>query len=122
MGAVEPDGRGVAMLKYRQVLAYHVSSVLCELGTTADDVAFSLDGYGVRGWANDSNGNPVTLYLHAVMMADRRVRRVELAADSLRIWPVGGRRPVVVPLTAAIAEFMFLFDAGHFPWLTIAPP
>jgi hypothetical protein len=110
------------MLKCRQVLAHHVSSVLSDLGTTADDVAFSLDGYGARGWANDSNGTPVMLCLHAVMMADRSVRWVELAADGLHIRPAGGRRPFVVPLTAAIAEFMFLFDAAHFPWLTIAPP
>lgn len=110
------------MLKYRQALAHHASTVLSDLGTSAESVAFSLDGYSVRGWPNDSSGNPVMLYLHAVMMADRRVRWVELATDGLHVSPALGRRPVVVPLPAAIAEFMLLFDAGHFPWLSIAPP
>ena len=110
------------MFKYRRASAHYANRVLSDLGATAEDVAFSLDGYGVRGCPNDSSNNPVALYLHAVMMGDRRVHRVELAADGLHLWPAGGWRPIVVPLTAAVAEFMLLFDAGHFPWLTIAPP
>ena len=110
------------MFQYRQVLAHHASTVLSDLGTTAEDVAFSLDGYGARGRPNDSSGNPVTLYLHAVMMADRRVHRVDVTTDGVHVWATRGRRPIVVPLTAPVSEFMFLFDAGYFPWLSISPP
>jgi hypothetical protein len=98
-------------------------SLLFGLGSCRSEVAASLVSFGVRATPkDDSLGDAVAVYLRAVVGTDRRVRAITVQrghvrlrmARSVRFLP---HRPVVVPLTGAIREFISAFDEEFYPEL-----
>jgi hypothetical protein len=97
-------------------------SLLFGLGSCRRDVAASLVRFGVRATPKDSLGDAVAVYLRAVVGSDKLVRSIAVQrghvkirlARKARIVP---RRPVVVPLTGAIREFISAFDEEFYPEL-----
>jgi hypothetical protein len=62
----------------RAVPREDASRLLDELGRTASEVAASLYSVGVRARPSGVGDPPVTRYLHAVVEADSRVRRIKV--------------------------------------------
>jgi hypothetical protein len=106
------------MSEYRQ-LKRQVGDLLVGLGTTADEVASSLDASGVRGTPRSNRTCPVALYLSAVMGADPRVRSVTVGHCSMVIaLATPDLRPagrLLVQLPKPVRRFVSAFDALKYP-------
>lgn len=90
--------------------------VLASLGSTPNEVATSLQAFGVRGLPADIHQCAIALYLNAVVTGDRHVRAVAVWNDRIRI--SFGRffgRPTEVPLSGCLREFIDRFDAMSYP-------
>jgi hypothetical protein len=79
------------LLAERAALREDAARLLDELGGTAGDVAVSLYLVGVRARASKADPCSVARYLHAVMGADTRVKRIRvtkrwLAVKTNRRW------------------------------------
>jgi hypothetical protein len=97
-------------------------NLLFGLGGCRSEVAASLVSFGVRATPKDSRDDAVAVYLRAVVGSDKRVRSIAVQrgrvrirmARSLRFLP---HRPVLVPLTGAVREFISAFDEEFYPEL-----
>ena len=112
------------MSEYRQ-LKRQVGDLLVGLGTTADEVASTLDAAGVRGTPRSNRSCPIALYLSAVMCADPRVRSVTVGHCSMVIALVApDLRPagrLLVQLPKPVRHFVSAFDALRYPENVRAP-
>jgi hypothetical protein len=97
-------------------------SLVVGLGSCRRDVAASLVRFGVRAIPKDSLGDAVAVYLRAVVGSESRVRAIAVQRGHVRIRlarraRIIPRRPVVVPLTGAIRQFVSAFDEEFYPEL-----
>src|SRR5690348_10146576 len=74
--ATRQKGQTMRVLAERAALREDAAGLLDELGGTAGDVAVSLYLIGVRAPASNADASSVARYLHAVIGADTRVKRV----------------------------------------------
>lgn len=102
-------------------LSREVRQLLASLGRSRGEVAAALERAGVRAVPRDAAGNPVSLFLRAVIGADPNVKSVTVEDASvvveLRAW---WRPPVVVDLPAVVHDFTAAFDERCYPAL-LAP-
>ena len=69
----------------RAVLLEDTVRLLDELGGTASEVAATLYSFGVKERPSSAGDPPVARYLHAVVGADSRVRRIKVTRRWLRL-------------------------------------
>jgi hypothetical protein len=92
-----------------------VLDALKALGTTADAVARNLEAMGFKGCQSSENNCPVANYL---LSAITGARRVGVSTGYADVWDADdGDDPVSADWTAAVDEFIELFDNGRFPAL-----
>ena len=98
----------------RAALREDAARLLDELGGTASEVAVSLHSMGVRVWPSSGGDSPAGRYLHAVLGADTRVKRVKvtkrwLVLKTHRRW----RSTIRLRLPQPVREFTILVDAAR---------
>jgi hypothetical protein len=96
--------------------------LLFALGGCRSEVAASLVSFGVRATPKQPPGDAVAVYLRAVVGSHGKVRSIAVRRGHVRIGLVPSlrflpHRPVQVPLTGAIREFISAFDEGFYPEL-----
>jgi len=101
-------------------------AVLCELGTSPDEVAASLRAAGVHGVPRDNRSCAIALYLTALMGSDPRVRGVNVGHCSLLLDTAAPPefRPhgrLLVQLPKPVRQFVAAFDARQYPTVTREP-
>jgi hypothetical protein len=111
----------------RRQLKKQTRSLLSGLGSTADEVAESLEADGVRGVPKNNRGCAVAVYLSALIGSDPRVRSVKVGHCSLFIemTSVERGRPagrLQVQLPKAVRHFVAAFDAQVYPDVVRQPP
>jgi hypothetical protein len=77
----------------RAVLREDATRLLDELGATALEVAASLYSFGVKARPSTAGDHPVARYLHAVVGAHSRVRRIKVTRGWLALETHRRRRP-----------------------------
>jgi hypothetical protein len=98
----------------RAALREDATRLLDELGGTASEVAASLYSFGVKGWPSIAGDHPVARYLHVVVGADSRVRRIKvtrgwLALETHRRW-----RPTIwLRLPDPVRELTIMVDRAR---------
>jgi hypothetical protein len=78
-------GKNMRPRSERAVLREDVATLLSELGGTADEVALSLTSLGVPVEPSHPGDSPVARYLHAVVGADDRVKRITVTKRRLLV-------------------------------------
>ena len=91
-------------------------AALTSLGSSADDVADTLESGGWRGLRQDAGTCPVTLYLTAVMPD---TLGAAVGTGQATVHPVDGR-DVEIDLPPAVADFVQAFDGGAYPDLVVS--
>jgi hypothetical protein len=66
------------LLTERAALREDAATLMGELGGTAREVAVSLDSLGVQVHSSSAGDSPAARFLHAVVGADDRVKRVRV--------------------------------------------
>jgi hypothetical protein len=111
----------------RRQLKKQTRSLLHGLGSSADEVAGSLEAAGVRGVPKNNRGCAIAVYLSALMGSDPRVRSVKVGHCSLFIdmTSPGTARPagrLQVQLPKPVRHFVAAFDARAYPGVTRQQP
>ena len=106
----------------RQALRSEVTTLLGGLGGSAEDVAATLAGEGVRGLPRDRNNCAVARYLNAVLGADPQVRGIVVGSSKLWVrrapwWSAATLVEIPVP----VQQFISLFDSDTYPHLISLP-
>lgn len=109
--------RGLPGLRRSAGVRYAVGALLAELGTTAVEVAESLQAAGVTGSRGDPRDCAVARYLGAVVGGERDVAGVSVGRSVLWLSRRGLRPAVRVPLPVPVRHFVAAFDAGAHPEL-----
>jgi hypothetical protein len=91
-----------------------VLDALKALGTTADAVARNLDAMGFKGCQSSEHNCPVANYL---LSAITGARRAGVSSGYADVWDTDDGDPVSAEWTAAVDEFVELFDNGRLPQL-----
>jgi hypothetical protein len=104
----------------RRQLKKQTRSLLHGLGSSADEVAQSLEATGVRGVPKNNRGCAVAVYLSALIGSDPRVRSVKVGHCSLFIDMASpsNARPagrLQVQLPKPVRHFVAAFDARAYP-------
>jgi hypothetical protein len=90
----------------RAVLREDATRLLDELGRTAVEVAASLYSFGVKAPSSIAGDPPVARYLHAVVGADSRVRRIKVTRGWLALETYRRRRATIwLRLPDPVREF-----------------
>lgn len=98
----------------RAVLREDATRLLDELGGTAIEVAASLYSLGVKARPAIAGDTPVARYLHAVVGADSRVRRIKVTRGWLALETHRRRRATIwLPLPDPVREFTIMVDRGR---------
>jgi hypothetical protein len=101
-------------LRERAALREDAATLLGELGDTVSEVATALGSLGVQVLPSRASDSPVARYLHAVVGADDRVKRVTLTRRWLvlktyrRWWPT-----IRLRLPDPVREFTLSVDAAR---------
>jgi hypothetical protein len=98
----------------RSVLREDATRLLDELGRTASEVAVSLYSVGVKARPSSAGDPPVARYLHAVVGADSRVRRIKVTRGWLALETYRRRRATIwVRLPDPVTEFTIMLDRAR---------
>ncbi len=102
------------LLAERTALREDAARLLDELGGTASEVATSLHSMGVGVRSSSGDDSPAARYLHAVVGADTRVKRIRLTKRRLvlkthRRWC----STVWLRLPHPVREFTISFHTGQ---------
>ena len=98
----------------RAVLREDATRLLDELGATALEVAASLYSLGVKACPSSAGDPPVARYLHAVVGADSRVRRMKVTRGWLALETHRRRRATIwVRLPDPVREFTVMLDRAR---------
>jgi hypothetical protein len=98
----------------RGVLRENATRLLDELGGTALEVAASLYSFGVNARPSSSGVHPVARYLHAVVGADSRVRRIKVTRGWLALETHRRRRATIwLRLPDPVREFTSMVDRAR---------
>ena len=99
-----------------------VSRILTRLGQSPDEVARELRASGCRGFRTGSLPSPVIRYVYRRFDEGSLVLVYSLSSffkpDKLYLYTANGEREEI-PLPAAVAEFLALFDTGAYPDLDL---
>lgn len=103
----------------------HAEQLLASLGASSSEVATALEAQGVRGVPNDPYQCVLARYLSAIIPAEAGIE--EVGVGVLSPWSLRSelrvrlgsrpRRPLRVPLPAAVNRFLADFDGGRYPAL-----
>ena len=98
----------------RAVLKEDAVRLLDELGGTAGEVAASLYSLGVKVRPSSAGDPPVARYLHAVVGADSRVRRIKVTGGWLALETHRRRRSTIwLRLPDPVREFTIMVDRAR---------
>ena len=98
----------------RAVLREDATRLLDELGGTALEVAASLYSFGVKAPSSSAGDDPVARYLHAVVGADSRVRRIKVTRGWLALETYRRRRATIwLRLPDPVREFTVMVDRSR---------
>jgi hypothetical protein len=104
-------GKQMRAMAERTVLREDATRLLDELGGTAIEVAASLYSLGVKARPLSAGDPPVTRYLHAVVGADSRVRRIKVTEGWLALETHRRRRSTIwLRLPDPVREFTIMVD------------
>jgi hypothetical protein len=107
-------GQDMRVLEERAALRADAATLLDELGDTASEVAVSLGSLGIQVRPSGVDESLAARYLHAVVGADNRVKRVKVTNRSLvlqthrRWWPT-----IWLPLPNPVRNFTDSMDKAR---------
>jgi hypothetical protein len=98
----------------RAVLREDATRLLDELGGTASEVAGSLYSLGLNARPSTAGDPPVARYLHAVVGADSRVRRITVTRGWLALETHRRRRATIwLRLPHPVREFTIMVERNR---------
>jgi hypothetical protein len=107
-------GRQMRATAERAVLRKDATRLLDELGETASEVAASLYSFGVKARPSSAGDHPVARYLHAVVGADSRVRRMKVTRGWLALETHRRRRATIwLRLPDPVRELTIMVDRAR---------
>jgi hypothetical protein len=107
-------GKHMRATAERAVLREDAMRLLDELGGTALEVAASLYSFGVKAPSSSAGDYPVARYLHAVVGADSRVRRIKVTRGWLALETYRRRRATIwLRLPDPVREFTVMVDRSR---------
>jgi hypothetical protein len=114
-------------MSHLRQLKKQTNGLLVGLGTSAEEVASSLDQVGIEGIPKSNRSCAIALYLTAVIGGEPVVRSVAVGPCSLVINLISpdDLRPagrLLVQLPKPVRQFIAAFDSGRFPGLERQPP
>jgi hypothetical protein len=106
----------------RAALRAETTTLLNDLGGSAEAVATRLESTGVKGVPGSGTGCAIARYVNAVMASDPRLGPITVSNEAVTIL---GRHwwtpPVIVPVPLPVRSFIVRFDREDFVKLTAAP-
>jgi hypothetical protein len=98
----------------RAALREHAATLMGELGDTVSEVATSLGSMGVQVRPSSAGDSPAARYLHAVVCADNRVKRVTVTKQWLVLKTHRRFRSTIrLRLPHPVREFTISVDAAR---------
>jgi hypothetical protein len=104
----------MGVMAERAAIREDAATLLAELGDTVSEVAVSFGSLGLQARTSGGGESPAARYLHAVVGADNRVKRVKVTPCALvlqtrrRWWPT-----IWVPLPDPVKRFDELVDRAR---------
>jgi hypothetical protein len=95
-------------------LEQQITDLLTGLGHCGDDVATSIDGYRIRGVRGDACDCPVARLIFEQIPG---LKKVEVEDGKVRAELANEDGTIEVPLTPAVQDFAWAFDAFVYPGL-----